>query len=94
MAAAYASYALRVDSSSDTSLTGTSHHAEPGGLGPYRSVSTWTTVVAELALAWAIALVNSSTVDALSTAAPRLAALAARSTGSTLPSSSPVSPLR
>lgn len=94
MWAAYVSYAVRVDSSAEVWPTGTSHQPWPGGLGPYRSVSTWTTVVRVAAFAFSIAARNSSTEAACSTSAPSEEALAARSTGSTSPSSSPESPSR
>src|SRR5450631_4337631 len=53
LAATYSAYAFRVLFSSETSLTGTSHQALPGGLGPVRSVSMYRTVVRSLAAAFA-----------------------------------------
>ena len=62
--------------------TGTSHHASDDGAATSGSVSICTTVVTSDATASRNAVSNSSIVDEYSARAPRLAAFAARSTGS------------
>src|SRR5258707_13173053 len=88
---AYVAYADWVDSSVDVSETGTSHQDSLSGAGISGLVSTWITVVRSLALATLTASVNSAAVTTLTTWAPRLAALAARSTGNFAPSRRPSS---
>src|SRR3982750_940289 len=89
----YVWYAAWGDSRVEVSDTGTSHHDSLSGAKISGSVSTWITVVRSLALATLTASVNSAAVPTRITSAPRLAALAARSTGSVSPSRRP-SPLR
>ena len=88
---AYVWYAAWVDSRVEVSMTGTSHQDSLSGAAISGSVSTWITVVRSLALATLTASVNSAAVTTRITSAPRLAALAARSTGSLPPSSRPSS---
>ena len=64
------------------------------GTGAIGSVSMWIAVVRSDARERAIASRNSSIVRTRMTSAPRLSALAARSIGSVVPSSRPVSGLR
>jgi hypothetical protein len=75
--------------SAATSATGTSHHASLDGAPAIGSVSMYTSVVRSAFRAWTSAWRNSSVVRVRSTDTPRLAALAARSTGRNPPSSRP-----
>src|SRR5699024_3041456 len=69
---------------------GTAHQAEDVGLGPYRSVSMTIAVVAPLPAAVAYASRNWAMSAGSSTSTPKLRILAARSTATLGPSSSPL----
>src|SRR5690606_6817972 len=85
-AASYVLLAVWPGSVVETSATGTSHQASEDGPSMAGSVRTYTTVTPLEARAVSSALRSSSAEPGRSTVAPRLAALAARSTGSGPPS--------